>query len=557
MIYSYDDIKAGEVVGPVDVCVIGSGAGGSVMAHYLSKAGLKVVVLEKGAHYPSEELGKREVRQLTRIQAMTIFTPVTGEHTRVSLIAGECYGGGTVGSESVTWDFPQIVLEDWNKLGLTSFSPDNPRLEEYRLELRKLLNVHPVEPLHHNPCNQILKIGAEREGIKWKSVERPVSYCMRCGNCTQGCHYGVKNDSANTFLAWAGERGADAYCGASVEKIAINYYGPDDHPYSEKLKFLQGASRTDTLRELENGKKGWPSKFTVTALVTDRKSPPPRKGAPDSRSITVHSDQVALAAGPLGTSRLLLKSKINPNQVVGKRFTTHPTSFNVARFGRSARLNGWDGINDTIEVHHFSDMYRNEDYFNPDRHGFLLEGALSLPWGVSNLLPGTGKEHVALMRDMNHMAGIEVNVKTDSYGRVTEKDVRFDLSERDNEAMLYGTWVAARIFFRAGAREIFTGLPGLVLRSPADLDKIFKYKRGGKKGFMQKQANLYSGHIFGGAVMGVDPKTSFADETGECHHIKGLWVSDGSAFPTNVGVNCCLSIMFAARKIADDFIAKT
>jgi ribosomal protein L15 len=36
----------------------------------------------------------------------TIFTPATGEYTRVSLIAGQCYGGGTVASESVTWDLP-------------------------------------------------------------------------------------------------------------------------------------------------------------------------------------------------------------------------------------------------------------------------------------------------------------------------------------------------------------------------------------------------------------------------------------------------------------------
>jgi choline dehydrogenase-like flavoprotein len=252
-----------------------------------------------------------------------------------------------------------------------------------------------------------------------------------------------------------------------------------------------------------------------------------------------------------------MNSRINPNGVVGRRFTTHPTAMQIGRFAPNVRLNGWDGINDTVEVHHFSDMMRHRPYYDPERHGFLLEGALSLPWGLANLLPGAGMAHIGLMRDMNRMAGVEVNVKSDQYGRITEDDIEFDISERDNRAMLFGTWIAARLLFRAGARQVFTGLPGLALDSPSQLDTILKYKRGRAGGYMQKQANLYSGHIFGGAVMGADPKGSFADETGECHEIKGLWVADGAAFPTNVGVNCALSISFVARKIADDFLNKT
>ena len=531
MIYTYADIARGQVVGPLDVCIIGSGAGGSVMAHYLAKAGLTVAVLEKGGYFPPPERGRREVQMLTRLEAMTIFTPTSGKHTRVSLIKGECYGGGTVASESVTWDFPRVVLEDWAGLGLASFSPDNPLLEQYRLELRGLLNVAPVADLHHNPCNQILKIGAQREAVHWSGVERPVRSCLRCGNCTQGCYYGAKQDAAATFLAWAQQNGADAYCGAEVRKIRINYDGPIGGPWAAQAK------------------------FTIFADVTDRMAAPPRGRSPVSKTLVVHARQIVLAAGPPESSRILLRSHINPGGVVGRKFTTHPTSGHYGRFAENINLNGWDGLVNSIEVDHYSDMNRHESYYDRERHGFLLEGTSSLPWGIANLLPGTGQEHLALMRDMNHFAGVEILLKSDQHGTITENSIDFDLSERDNQAMLFGTWLTARLLFRAGATEVYTGLPGLVLTSPAQLDSIFTYERHGMKGYLQPQANLYSGHVFGGLIMGADPAASFAGETGESHHVKGLWVADGSAFPTNVGVNCAFSIMFVARKIAGDFLA--
>ena len=219
MIISYKDLAASKTIGPVDVCIIGSGAGGGAMAYYLSKAGYSVVVLEKGGYYPKEELGRKEVWMLTRIEAPTIFTPAGGKHTRVSLIAGQCVGGGTVASESVTWDFPKPVMKDWVKLGLKTYDYDqNPKLQAYQDELNKRLFVRPVPWHHHNPCNQILAIGAEREGVQWKNSDRPVDFCFRCGNCTQGCHYDVKMDSANAFLIPASqEYKCDIVAGAEVQ----------------------------------------------------------------------------------------------------------------------------------------------------------------------------------------------------------------------------------------------------------------------------------------------------------------------------------------------------
>src|SRR5450432_1709991 len=45
----------------VDVVIIGSGAGGGPMAFELAKAGIKVVVLERGPHYEQHEYVHDEI----------------------------------------------------------------------------------------------------------------------------------------------------------------------------------------------------------------------------------------------------------------------------------------------------------------------------------------------------------------------------------------------------------------------------------------------------------------------------------------------------------------
>jgi choline dehydrogenase-like flavoprotein len=61
---------------------------------------------------------------------------------------------------------------------------------------------------------------------------------------------------------------------------------------------------------------------------------------------------------------------------------------------------------------------------------------------------------------------------------------------------------------------------------------------------------LFSAHQMGTCRMGNDPQTSVANPWGELHDVKGVWVGDGSAFPTAVGTNPMVSIMALARRTA-------
>jgi choline dehydrogenase-like flavoprotein len=51
--------------------------------------------------------------------------------------------------------------------------------------------------------------------------------------------------------------------------------------------------------------------------------------------------------------------------------------------------------------------------------------------------------------------------------------------------------------------------------------------------------------------MGTDPQTSVAGPSGELHDTKGVWIGDGSAFPTSSGTNPMVSIMSLARRTAE------
>jgi choline dehydrogenase-like flavoprotein len=51
--------------------------------------------------------------------------------------------------------------------------------------------------------------------------------------------------------------------------------------------------------------------------------------------------------------------------------------------------------------------------------------------------------------------------------------------------------------------------------------------------------------------MGEDPSSSVAGPYGELHDAKGVWVGDGSSFPTSSGTNPMVSIMALAHRTAE------
>jgi choline dehydrogenase-like flavoprotein len=120
----------------------------------------------------------------------------------------------------------------------------------------------------------------------------------------------------------------------------------------------------------------------------------------------------------------------------------------------------------------------------------------------------------------------------------------------DLDNLKKGIEVQIRLHEAAGAHQIGPLAEGApTWRRGDDLEafiaavKRIPFRAGGYK--------LFSAHQMGSCRMGEDPQTSVAGPWGELHDTNGVWIGDGSAFPTSSGTNPMVSIMALAHRTAE------
>ena len=190
--------------------------------------------------------------------------------------------------------------------------------------------------------------------------------------------------------------------------------------------------------------------------------------------------------------------------------------------------------------------------------GFMLENCSTLQIVTASALPSFGEAHERAMRALPYLARAVVVLRDGSRGtlRVGAKgraEVHYALDRADLERLRLGLLALAELYLAAGALEVFLPINGLPpLRSESDLRAL-------ELGAIdaRRLSLLYAVHLFGGAVMGGSPERSCCDETGRVRGVRGLYVSDASCLPTNLGVNPQVTIMANALRIAEGMIQPT
>jgi choline dehydrogenase-like flavoprotein len=154
-----------------------------------------------------------------------------------------------------------------------------------------------------------------------------------------------------------------------------------------------------------------------------------------------------------------------------------------------------------------------------------------------------------LLRDRD---GGEVRV-----GRDGEPIVRYRLSEFDADHLRTGIDGAAQIFEAAGAQRIYSPQTQWVAYEPGRSGSREQFMADADAaGYGAGEIPLGSFHIMGSARMGGSPATSVCDPTGQTWETRGLYVSDGSTFPTASGVNPQISIESIAHMNARGLAAR-
>jgi choline dehydrogenase-like flavoprotein len=486
-----------------DVVVAGSGAGGGVVAGLLAQAGRSVVVLEKGPNP-----GSRDMTQVEGDMLGTLYLDgalLMTQSGSLPILAGSCVGGGTVINYTTSFPLPAAVRAEWDaRSGLSLFAGPDLEASFGRVNARLGVGTRWTTP---GARDAILERGCRALGWHVDVIPRNVTDCrehLECGYCTYGCRHGAKNSTARTYLSDAARCGSRLVARCDVERILV-----------------------------ERGR--------ATGVVASVAGPDGVR-----RTITVRAKVVVAACGAVNTPALLARSRIG-GAAVGRGLRLHPATAVVGVF--PDRVEPWTGGLQT----RYSDQLADQT----DGYGVKLETApvhFALPAsGFGWESPRQFKEDVSRL---GNLSIVGVLLRDRDAGRVAvsrqgRSRVHYELSRFDERHVRAGIRGAAQVLAAAGATELFSlhtppararpGAPGWLDRFAADCDA---------RGYRRCRMSYISFHQMGGAALGRDPARSVADETGEVHGVRGLFVADGGAFPTSSGVNPMITIMAIADHVA-------
>jgi choline dehydrogenase-like flavoprotein len=495
-----------DTVYECDVLVIGSGAGGGVVAGELAEAGHDVLVIEKGPYCHGCDFTQREVDMLGKLyDAKGTLTTQDGS---IGILAGSCLGGGTTVNWAGAFRTPDYVLQEWAR------EHDAPHFTtlEFKESINAVARTIGVNTnyVRHNGQNQALWDGSTRMGQEVKLIPRNEkgltdsdSHFRSLGYTTLGDAHGIKQGTLNTYLLTAFEHGARILADTKVDRVTI----ADGR-----------ATGAEAVHTTEDGRQV---------------------------RITVRARRVVVAGGAIQTPALLLRSGLK-HPHLGRHLHLHPTVVVGARYPHA--MNSWHGpsmsvVNDTYTMLHGTNFGAKLE--TPPTHPGLL--SMVLPWL-------SGRQHHELLRDASHLGSFIVLTRDRDSGRVTiDKNgaplIDYTLSDFDRSNMLEGVRAAAQIHVAAGAEMVYlphNTVPTLhtkngALVNPEVLDNLPHLS------WKPNQFGLYSAHQMSTCRMGGDAATHPLKTNGETVEVQNLFVADGSAFPACSGVNPMLTIMALAH----------
>jgi choline dehydrogenase-like flavoprotein len=471
-----------------DVVVVGSGAGGAVAACTLAEQGRQVLVVEEGGWAGRDDFGRPAHEILRALYRDAGATPVVGllGTPPIVLAEGRCVGGSTVVNGGTSWRTPDKALFAWaREHGLDELTP--AELAPYFDAVERELEVGPVTREIAGRHNLLVEQAARALGWSGGFVRRNAAGCAGSGRCPFGCPRDAKRAMHITYLPRAARAGARLLCHLTVERV-LSYGG------------------------------------RATGVVAR---------ADDGAPVEIRARAVVLAAGAVGSSRLIQKSALDVTGQAGRHFVLHPIVKAVGLFDE--RVDPWKGVVQGYYV----DQFQSEGVL-------IMTGAVPPELLAFSLGPA---HHYEIMSRFSGAVVVGAIVSDRSRGRVLPgpfgaPTLVYRQTRADAERVRFAVARMAELLFAGGARRVVLPLAPHVLDAPSQIAAV--EARSGALG----DAEILTIHPMGTCRMGKDPRRSVTDARGRAHGVAGLYVADASLLPSSIGVNPQITIMALAQRVA-------
>lgn len=529
--------------GAIDWLVIGSGPGGATVAHQLWEAGKRVVLIEKG---PWVIWGSMDTRSYPKLM-FEQDRAVTSDNG-IILRSGETMGGGSTVNIDLAFSPLEATIQarigEWKEKGLIDarFYSQEDLSAAYQW-VRETIKTRQLSQSELNQDNKVLWDGAEAFGVdpKLYHLNRyPVDYSPSPVD--------DKRDAAKQLIFPAATDAANPLSlipDASVGEVLF-----ETTPGSQNVRATGVTLTINT---------PW---TTYGNTIVD----PCNLKVPARTTVSCLAENVVLAAGTIGTTRILLNTaKNNPavaNPRIGKGLILHPSLPMIGVFDR--QINLLEGLDSATFVDAFGVV-----------PGFIFETMGGLPAYGAVVIPGNGKQVYENLANFNVSAGFGVMlVDTPSDNNCITLNEQGDpvltyaLSHADKQRFRLGAALGIRMMFLAGAKKViipsnenflsqndFDPMQGVYLTEIEQADLVEQHLD-----FIPNRTVLTAAHIQAADKIGPSPDIAVVSMRQRVwnvitrEEVPNLYVMDSSIFPTSVGANPMQSIytfakIFSARLI--------
>jgi cholesterol oxidase len=526
------------------VLVIGSGYGGAIAASRLARAGQQVCVLERGREFQNGEYPDTEAEALAEIQA-ELPSGHTGSRTGlydfyvnpdVNVFVGCGLGGTSLINANLALRPEPRVFDDtrWPQ----ELRDDPGSVEEGYRRAEEMLRPAPY-PARYPVLPKLLALEQSAAHLGQTCARAPIAVnftdgvnhvgveqhaCMLCGDCVTGCNYGAKNTVLFNYLPDARNFGAEIYTQVSVRRLE-----------------RQGGRWLAHYQTLETGREDF-----------------------DEPVRTVSADIVVLAAGTLGSTEILLRSKaagLPLSDHVGRHFSGNGDvlgySYGCAQEIRGVGYGHRDprdmeavgpcvtAIIDMRQQPDLADGIVIQEMVTPGALVNLLPEALAQAGAALGKVAGEGlEEALAMESEIESLsvgpygAGEDMQDRTQAYLVTTHEGGAGCMRLENDRLQIEWPQVGDQPIFRTvneTLAEATRALHGDYLINPV-WSAIF-------------DKDLITVHPLGGCVMAGDAAhgvvnhkgQAFSGVSGAAVH-EGLYVCDGSTIPRSLGAGPLLTI---------------